>query len=112
MLTLLPPYLAEEFPAKLAHRGGIVLIHAFIFPEWHEVKAIFKYVASPTPRYDRRHIQYPDFLAECALDRWAGNKYKPFLVSDEALMMLTDLSLLPNAFEILLKVTAMILIST
>jgi len=32
--------------------------------------------------YDCLHVQYLDFLAEHALDRWAGKKYKSFLAFD------------------------------
>jgi hypothetical protein len=84
ILTVLPPALAAEFPAKLTHRSGVS-------------KALFSWMRTcflngmgakrfadallvqHLLRYDELHLQYLDFLVIRQMDQHMGVKYKSFL---------------------------------
>lgn len=88
IISRLPAYIAEEFPAMLTHRSGIS-------------KAVFRMLRSAITsgmgpkkfsdalrlhhllQYDILQIQYLEFLNTCTLDQWIGEKYLSFLPFDD-----------------------------
>lgn len=89
ILAVLPPHLADEFPAKLSHRSGISK------PLFHFMRTCFQngmgHKQFPDAlrvqhhlHYDYIHLQYLDYLADgMEIDAWRGRKWMSFLPFDD-----------------------------